>query len=96
VAGIALAGIVSAVVAAAIGRNTTVICGRGNVLDRIAQWVTVPLGAGVIDGPTGSYCVVPSTTAWLLAGVVLVASCALAVTVRRLASDSSRLSASKR
>ena len=43
-----------------------------------------PLGAGAIEGPDGSYSVVPSTTAWILAGVVLVAFLALAVVVRRL------------
>jgi hypothetical protein len=90
VAGIALAGIVSAIAAASIGRSTLVICGRGNVLDRIAQSVTRLLGGGVIDGPRGSYCVVPSMAAWLLAAVVLVAFCALTLTVRRLVNDSGR------
>jgi hypothetical protein len=90
VSGIVLAGIVAAVVAAAAGPSTTVICGRGGLLDRIAQFATRFYGGGVIDGATANYCVVPSTAAWLLATVLLLAFCALAITVRRRAGDSRR------
>jgi hypothetical protein len=67
-----LGGILLAVSTAAVGPGETVICGEGHLLNRLAQAIMEPLGAGHIDGPSASYCVVPSTTAWLLAiGVFL-------------------------
>jgi hypothetical protein len=62
-----------------------VICGQGNLLARIAQRVTTPLGAGVVDGANGSFCTVPSTASWVVGGAVLLAFLALAFVVRRLA-----------
>jgi hypothetical protein len=61
---------VSAVVAG--GPEDSVVCRRGHALNRLAQAVMQPLGAGHIDGPTTTKCVVPSTTAWLLAAGVFV------------------------
>jgi hypothetical protein len=70
----AIVGIVGAAflsgVAAALGPEDTVICGRGHILDRAAQAFMERLGAGHIDGPTATYCVVPSTAAWILAAAV--------------------------
>jgi hypothetical protein len=83
--GIVLAGLPGAVVAAALGPSTEVICGRGNVLDRLAQDVMRPLGAGHIDAAGGSLCVVPSTRAWFMAAAVLLASVLASIlTVRKM------------
>jgi hypothetical protein len=76
VAGIGVGSLVLAAVVAALGPSGQVICGTGHLLDRIAQAVTQPLGAGHIDGPAASYCVVPSTSAWIMAAIVFVAALA--------------------
>ena len=67
-----LAGAVllSAVTAGIGPEDHTVICGRGHILNRLAQAIMEPLGVGHIDGPVANYCVVPSTAAWLLAAAV--------------------------
>ena len=83
IAGIVVAGLVGAVALAAMGPSTTVVCGRENLLDRLARRIMQPLGAGHIDGATASYCVVPSTTAWLEALGVLVVSVLIAIMVSR-------------
>jgi hypothetical protein len=57
---------------AGLGPSHVVVCGTGHALDRLAQAVMQPLGAGHIDGPKASYCVV-STTSWLLAAITFVA-----------------------
>jgi hypothetical protein len=74
VAGIVVASLVLAAVVAALGPSGQVICGTGHPLDRIAQAVTQPLGAGHIDGPVASYCVVPSTSAWIMATIAFAAA----------------------
>jgi hypothetical protein len=73
VAGILISGLVLAAVVAGLGPSRDIICGTGHVLDRLAQAVTQPLGAGHIDSATASYCAVPSTTSWLLAAIAFVA-----------------------
>jgi len=85
VAAITIAGVILALAAASIGRNKLVICGRGTILERIAQSVTSKLGAGVVDGAHGSYCTVPSTASWVLAGAILLAFVALALIVGHVA-----------
>jgi len=82
-AGIVVAGLVGAVAIAVMGPSTTVVCGEGNLLDRLARRIMQQLGAGHIDGATASYCVVPSTTAWLEALGVLVVSVLIASMVSR-------------
>ena len=67
-----VAALVASAIVAGLGPGGTVICGRGHALNRLAQAVMQPLGAGHIDGPTATYCVVPSNTAWLLAAGVFV------------------------
>jgi hypothetical protein len=62
----------SAVIVAGLGPQTYVVCGTGHVLNRVAQRIMQPLGAGHLDGASATYCVVPSTTAWLMALFVLV------------------------
>jgi len=83
VAFVAFVGVVLALAIATIGPNTNVICGRGNLLERIAQ--KYPFAGGVIDGANASYCTVPSTGSWIVSGVVLVAFIFLALVVRRQA-----------
>jgi len=70
---------------AALGPDDTVTCGGGHLLNRLAQAVTQPLGAGHIDGPAGSHCVVPSAVAWLMAfgTFILTAGVAILVMKRR-------------
>jgi hypothetical protein len=65
VVGVVVAALVASAVVAALGPESKVICGRGHFLDRLAQAVMEPLGAGHTDGPTATYCGVPSTSAWL-------------------------------
>jgi hypothetical protein len=77
--------LIAATVVAAVGPEDTVICGEGHALNRLAQAIMQPLGAGHIDGPAATYCVVPSTVAWLLAGVVLLAGVIAVVLVARRA-----------
>jgi hypothetical protein len=77
VAGSALA-LVAAALVAGLGPEHTVVCGRGSLLDRVAQALTQPLGAGHVDGPSASWCTVPTAGAWLLA--VLAALAILEVT----------------
>jgi hypothetical protein len=60
-------------VVAALGPEAEVVCGRGHVLDRLAQAIMHPLGAGHIDGASASFCAVPSTTAWPMAAAAFVA-----------------------
>jgi len=79
-----VAALVAAAVVAGLGPESRVVCGRGHVLDRLAQAVMRPLGAGHIDGPAASLCVVPSTVAWTMAGITLLAAVsAWALAVRR-------------
>jgi hypothetical protein len=73
VAGIVITGLVLAAVVAGLGPSGQIVCGSGHVLDRIAQAVTQPLGAGHVDGPGASYCVVPSTNAWVMAAIAFAA-----------------------
>jgi hypothetical protein len=73
VAGIVVTNLVLAAVVAGLGPSGEVVCGTGHVLDRIAQAVTQPLGAGHADGPAASYCVVPSTNAWVIAAIAFAA-----------------------
>ena len=81
---------VSAVVAG-LGPEDTVVCGRGHALNRFAQAIMQPLGAGHIDGPSATLCVVPSTGAWLVsAGVFLLLLSAALVAVRRQSRSSHR------
>lgn len=84
VAGIIAVSLVVAAVIAGLGGSREVVCGTGNVLDRIAQAVTQPLGAGHVDGPAATYCVVPSTSAWVMAAIVFAAftSASLVATAR--------------
>jgi hypothetical protein len=69
VAGIVVATMVLSAVVVGLGPSGQVVCGTGHVLDPIAQAVTQPLGAGHIDGSAASYCVVPSTSAWIIATI---------------------------
>ena len=69
VAGIVTSGVVLAAIVASLGPSRDIVCGTGHVLDRLAQAVMQPLGAGHIDSPTASYCAVPSTTSWRLAAI---------------------------
>jgi hypothetical protein len=71
-AGVMVAGALAAIVAG-LGPQTEVVCGTGHVLNRVAQRIMQPLGAGHIDGASATYRVVPSTAAWLMALFVLVA-----------------------
>jgi hypothetical protein len=73
VAGIVLASLVPAAIVAGLGPSGQVVCGTGHVLDRIAQAITQPLGAGHIDGSAASNCVVPSTNAWFMAAIAFAA-----------------------
>lgn len=82
VAGIIVVSLVVAAVAAGLSGSREVVCGTGNVLDRIAQAVTQPLGAGHIDGPAATYCVVPSTSAWVMAAIVFAAPTSGCVVVK--------------
>jgi hypothetical protein len=54
VAGIVVTSLVLAAVVAGLGPSGQVVSGTGHVLDRIAQAVTQPLGAGHVDGPAAS------------------------------------------
>jgi len=64
-----------AVLAAVVGPSATVTCGQWHLLNRVAQGITQPLGAGHIDGASGSSCTVPATTSWVLAtAVILIAT----------------------
>jgi hypothetical protein len=78
-----LVALVVSSVVAGLGPEDTVVCGRGHALDRLAQAIMEPLGAGHIDGPSATYCVVPSTGAWLLATCVLLLIVGAALVVRR-------------
>jgi hypothetical protein len=73
VAGILVASLVVGAVVAGLGPSDEVVCGTGQPLDRIAQAITQPLGAGQTDGPAASYCAVPSTRAWIMAAMAFVA-----------------------
>jgi hypothetical protein len=85
VLGVFVGALVVAAVVAGLGPEDTVVCGRGHALNRLAQAIMQPLGAGHIDGPSATLCVVPSTGAWLAsAGVfLLLLGAALDVTRRR-------------
>lgn len=72
VAGIVTSSVVLAAVLAGLGPSRYVVCGTGHTLDRLAQAVMQPLGAGRTDGPRANYCVVPSITSWLLAAITFV------------------------
>ena len=65
--------VVVAAVVAGLGPEDQVVCGTGHTLNRIAQAVMQPLGAGHLDGPSATFCVVPSMAAWLMAAVALLA-----------------------
>jgi hypothetical protein len=54
-AGVIVAALVVSAVVAGLGPEDTVVCRRGHVLNRLAQAVMRPLGAGHIDGPTATY-----------------------------------------
>jgi hypothetical protein len=71
-AAIVVAALAVSAIVAGLGPEDSVVCGRGHALNRLAQAVMQPLGAGHIDGPTTTKCVVPSTMAWLLASGVFV------------------------
>lgn len=73
VAGILGGSLVLAGVVAGLGPSDEVVCGTGDVLDRVAQALAQPLGAGHIDGPAATFCVVPSTGAWIMAAIAFVA-----------------------
>jgi hypothetical protein len=86
VLGVFAGALVGAAIVASLGPEDTVVCGRGHALNRLAQAVTQPLGAGHIDGPSATLCVVPATSAWLLAaGVFLLAVTAAIIFARRQA-----------
>jgi hypothetical protein len=80
-AAIVLGGLCLLAVVAALGPSETVVCGRGHVLNRLAQSISQRLGGGHIDGATASYCTVPATSAWIAATGVFLASVVLAVIV---------------
>lgn len=80
----ALIAVVVAAFVAGLGPEAEVVCGRGDVLDRVAQAVMQPLGGGHIDSASASYCVVPSTTAWLMSALTLIGVLAVTfIVVRR-------------
>lgn len=58
-----IAALTSAALVASVGPEAEVVCGTGHVLDRLAQAIMRPLGAGHVDGPAASSCVVPSSAA---------------------------------
>ena len=75
--------LVAAAIVAGLGPEDAVVCGRGHALNRLAQVVMQPLGAGHIDGPTTTKCVVPSTTAWLIAAAVFLLGTSPAIILAR-------------
>jgi hypothetical protein len=74
-------GAAAAVAVAALGRSEDIVCGTSHVLDRLADSVSGAMGAGAIDGPTASFCTVPSTSSWLMAGFLFLLAAVLAVRV---------------
>jgi hypothetical protein len=73
----------AAAAAALLGPETEVVCGQGHALNRLAQKIMQPLGAGHVDGPSATYCVVPSTAAWAMSLVALVAVLGLTLVIVR-------------
>jgi hypothetical protein len=63
-----------AVVIVFAGPATKVVCGKGHWLDRVAQSLSKGQGGGHTDGPSASYCVVPSDLTWIIAGGILAAA----------------------
>jgi hypothetical protein len=94
-AGVVVAALVVSAVVAGVAPGDTVVCGTGHVLNRLAQALMQPPGAGHIDGPTATYCVVPSTTGWLLAIGVFVVIVGTAIAVARRQPTNSKKVASR-
>jgi hypothetical protein len=64
-----IAGAVVAVVLVFVGPRHEIVCGNGHRLDDAAEGVF----SERIDGPTATFCVVPSELTWVAAAGVLVA-----------------------
>jgi hypothetical protein len=79
-----LIAVVVAAFVAGLGPEAELVCGTGHVLDRVAQALMKPLGAGQIDGRSATYCIVPSTRAWLMSSLSLMVVVAVtSIFVRR-------------
>jgi hypothetical protein len=77
-------GLALGVAAAMLGPSEAIGCGGGHLLDRLAQRIMQPLGAGQVDGASATSCTVPSTASWLLAvAAILVAAGVTLTTARR-------------